>query len=130
MEQIRHYAATYNTYVPSLLCGSIADFRSGDNVVLEGGLAKTGRPVELVRKTKDGEMISLQTGQRYEEKPAMPTMKRSLSSASTDEGVVRAMARRKKGEPPMDINKKCQFCDRVFRRPCDLTYVLFLLREV
>lgn len=71
-------------------------------------------------------MISLQTGKPYEEKPAVPAMKRSLSAASMDEGAVRAMARRKKGEPPMDINKKCQFCDRVFRRPCDLTYVLSL----
>lgn len=106
VEQIRHYAATYNT---------------GDQVVVEGGLAKTGRPVELVRKTKEGELVSLRTGQKYDQQPRVPAMKRSLSNTSIDEGVARAMARRKKGEPPMDINKKCEFCDRVFRRPCDLT---------
>jgi uncharacterized C2H2 Zn-finger protein len=31
------------------------------------------------------------------------------------------MARRKKNEPPLNINKKCSHCDKIFRRPCDLT---------
>lgn len=38
-----------------------------------------------------------------------------------DEGVQRSMARRKKNAPPMDINQKCDYCDKVFKRPCDLT---------
>ncbi|KAI5310661.1 copper-binding transcription factor, partial [Ascosphaera atra] len=35
--------------------------------------------------------------------------------------VSRSMARRKKNEPPMNINKKCEHCDKVFRRRCDYT---------
>lgn len=38
-----------------------------------------------------------------------------------DEGVERSMARRRKDAPPMNINAKCRSCDKVFRRPCDLT---------
>lgn len=38
-----------------------------------------------------------------------------------DADVERSMARRKKNEPPMDINKKCSHCDKVFKRPCDFT---------
>ncbi|KAL4926312.1 putative C2H2 transcription factor (Ace1) [Aspergillus undulatus] len=86
---------------------------------LEGGLSKTGRPVEMVVE-KDGEAISLATGKPYEEH-ATPSMKRSLSAASADEGAQRSMARRKKNAPPMNINKKCRDCDKVFARPCDLT---------
>ncbi|KAJ6126371.1 hypothetical protein N7523_001983 [Penicillium sp. IBT 18751x] len=29
------------------------------------------------------------------------------------------MARRKKNAPPMNINQKCNRCDKVFKRPCD-----------
>ena len=46
--------------------------------------------------------------------------KRPLSPCIVDEGVERSMARRKKGEPPMNINKKCSHCEKVFMRPCDL----------
>lgn len=54
-------------------------------------------------------------------------VKRSLDvtlSVSTDEppsDVSRSMARRKKGEAPMDVKALCRFCSRRFRRPCDLT---------
>lgn len=90
-----------------------------EHITLEGGLSKNGRPAELVVH-KDGEMISLRTGKPYEEN-AVPAMKRSLSLGSVDEGVERSMARRKKNAPPMDINQKCKDCDKVFKRPCDLT---------
>jgi uncharacterized C2H2 Zn-finger protein len=40
---------------------------------------------------------------------------------NADADVERSMARRKKNEPPMDINKKCSHCDKVFKRPCDFT---------
>ncbi|THC98452.1 hypothetical protein EYZ11_002037 [Aspergillus tanneri] len=83
-------------------------------LTLEGGYAKTGRPAELVAH-KDGESISMRTGEAYNENASV-CMKRKA-----EDGVVRSMARRKKNAPPMDINKKCEFCDKVFQRPCDLT---------
>ncbi|KAL1961799.1 hypothetical protein VTN77DRAFT_1049 [Rasamsonia byssochlamydoides] len=92
---------------------------SGERLTLEGGLSQTGRPAELVRH-KDGKAISLRTGEPYDAN-AVPTMKRALSNQSLDEGVARSMARRKKNAPPMDINQKCRDCDKVFKRPCDLT---------
>ncbi|KAL4810252.1 hypothetical protein BDV18DRAFT_55090 [Aspergillus unguis] len=86
---------------------------------LEGGMSKTGQPVEMVVE-HEGETISLRTGKPYEGH-VIPSMKRSLSAASADEGAQRSMARRKKNAPPMNINKKCKDCDKVFARPCDLT---------
>lgn len=60
------------------------------------------------------------TGQPYDpESP--PVFKRTMSLDGADEGVQRSMARRKKNAPPMDINQKCDHCDKVFKRPCDLT---------
>ncbi|KKK26236.1 hypothetical protein ARAM_004956 [Aspergillus rambellii] len=88
-------------------------------LIVEGGLSQTGRPLELVAQ-KDGKLISLRTGKPYEEL-AVPSMKRTLSYGSADEGAQRSMARRKKNAPPMNINKKCKDCDKVFSRPCDLT---------
>ncbi|KAK2758985.1 copper-binding transcription factor [Arachnomyces sp. PD_36] len=94
---------------------------SSEELSLEGGLGSTGRPAELVR-VKDGKKISLRTGAPYEESSMQPPMmKRSLSTDSTDDSVMRSMARRKKDAPPLNINKKCDHCDRVFKRPCDLT---------
>lgn len=94
---------------------------SDEELALEGGLSKTGRPAELVRRKKDI-TISLQTGELYEKKPpAVPTIKRTLSMEPVDEGVKRSMARRKKDAPPLDIQKKCPHCPKVFRRPCDFT---------
>ena len=49
----------------------------------------------------------------------MPVVAAPVSIAEDD--VERSMARRKKGAPPMNINKKCMHCDKVFMRPCDLT---------
>ncbi|KAL2865745.1 putative C2H2 transcription factor (Ace1) [Aspergillus lucknowensis] len=88
-------------------------------LILEGGMSKNGRPLELVVE-RDGELVSLRTGKPYDEN-AIPSMKRSLSAASVDEGAQRSMARRKKNAPPMNINKKCKDCNKVFARPCDLT---------
>ncbi|GAD97236.1 C2H2 type zinc finger domain protein [Paecilomyces variotii No. 5] len=91
----------------------------GERLTLEGGLSQNGRPAELVCH-KDGKAISLRTGEPYEDN-AVPAFKRSLSTESLDDGVIRSMARRKKNAPPMDINQKCKDCDKVFKRPCDLT---------
>lgn len=98
-------------------CSSL-NFRD-ERLTLEGGLSQNGRPAELVCH-KDGKAISLRTGEPYDANAA-PSIKRSLSTDSLDEGVERSMARRKKNAPPMDINQKCKDCDRVFKRPCDLT---------
>ncbi|OKL57879.1 hypothetical protein UA08_06709 [Talaromyces atroroseus] len=46
---------------------------------------------------------------------------RDVDEMAADADVERSMARRKKNEPPMDINKKCSHCDKVFKRPCDFT---------
>ncbi|PWY92685.1 C2H2 transcription factor [Aspergillus heteromorphus CBS 117.55] len=88
-------------------------------LILEGGLSATGRPLELVAQ-KDGESISLQTGKPFDEL-APPLFKRTLSLGDGDEGARRSMARRKKNAPPMNINTKCSHCDKIFQRPCDLT---------
>jgi hypothetical protein len=91
-----------------------------EEVTLEGGLSQNGRPAELVRKKK-GKAISLRTGDAYEQ-PASPTtgMKRSLSQETSDDSVLRSMARRKKNAPKEPVQKCCD-CDKEFKRPCDLT---------
>lgn len=70
-----------------------------------------------------GQLISMATGMPYKgEIPA--SVKRAIDLSDEqqpDEGVQRSMARRKKNAPPMDINQKCAHCDKVFKRPCDLT---------
>jgi hypothetical protein len=127
VEQIRQYAAmmgasreSQGTRSRSSGAENNLAYSSDEELTIEGGL-HTGRPVELVRKKK-GQTISLTTGKPYEEKPSnMPAMKRSLSMDSCDDSVIRSMARRKKNAPPLDISKKCKDCDKVFKRPCDLT---------
>ncbi|PYH93780.1 hypothetical protein BO71DRAFT_326804 [Aspergillus ellipticus CBS 707.79] len=88
-------------------------------LILEGGMSATGRPLELVAE-KDGEFISMQSGKPFDEL-APPLFKRTLSLGDGDEGARRSMARRKKNAPPMNINTKCSHCDKIFQRPCDLT---------
>lgn len=91
---------------------------SPPSLTVVGGLSKNGRPVELV-VTEGSTSTSMATGQLYDpESP--PVVKRTMSDEA-DEGVERSMARRKKNAPPMDINQKCDHCDKVFKRPCDLT---------
>lgn len=70
---------------------------------------------------RDGKPISMATGKPYEaDVPGVAKRTISLDDA-VDEGVERSMARRKKDAPPMNINQKCADCDKVFKRPCDLT---------
>ncbi|EEP76554.1 hypothetical protein UREG_01403 [Uncinocarpus reesii 1704] len=123
--QVQGYAATIaaarNSRSSRDQKGNNLDYSSGEELVLEGGLSSSGRPAELVRRKKDV-AISLQTGEPYvESKPTIPIMKRALSVEAGDDSVMRSMARRKKNEPPLNINKKCDHCDRIFRRPCDLS---------
>ncbi|KAK2857299.1 hypothetical protein FQN49_004843 [Arthroderma sp. PD_2] len=123
VEQVRQYAAMIKTARERRSATPNRDdlgYSSGEELVLEGGIASTGRPAELVRKKK-GQAISLKTGQPYvEQKPVIPNLKRAPSMENQD-SVMRSMARRKKDAPPMNINEKCKHCDKVFRRPCDLT---------
>ncbi|OQE09386.1 hypothetical protein PENVUL_c006G03237 [Penicillium vulpinum] len=91
-----------------------------EKATLEGGLSKNGKPAELV-VMQDGKLISMATGKPYEaDVPGVAKRTISLDDA-VDEGVERSMARRKKDAPPMNINQKCADCDKVFKRPCDLT---------
>lgn len=101
-----------------------------ERLELVGGLGQTGRVAELVRTTKDGSSISLRTGKRFsaEEMSAryQPGMKRSVSEES-DEDVLRSMARRRKSaQHTLKDAQKCRDCSKVFKRPCDLTYVAVL----
>ncbi|KAJ5780675.1 Zinc finger C2H2 [Penicillium paradoxum] len=91
-----------------------------ETATLEGGLSKNGKPAELV-VMQDGKPISLATGKPYEADVAGATKRTITLDDAVDEGVERSMARRKKDAPPMNINQKCSDCDKVFKRPCDLT---------
>ncbi|KKA29411.1 hypothetical protein TD95_004068 [Thielaviopsis punctulata] len=104
---------------------------STDEIKLYGGLSQNGRPAQLVRVTKDGKTISVETGELLEDEngpvsfqPPM-RMKRSLSEQlADDEEIMRSMARRKKNPTPEELApKKCMHpgCNKEFKRPCDLT---------
>ncbi|KAI3329284.1 hypothetical protein HD806DRAFT_482420 [Xylariaceae sp. AK1471] len=100
-----------------------------DEVKLIGGLAKNGRPAELVRVKKNGKAISLATGEPVEdleeEVKGPIRFKRSMSEQAADEEeIMRSMARRKKNATPEELApKKCTHpgCNKEFKRPCDLT---------
>ena len=102
---------------------------SADEVRLYGGLAKNGRPAELVRVKRDGKAISIATGKpvdldEEDDFKGSPRLKRSLSEQDEDDDIMRSMARRKKNASPEELApKKCREpgCDKEFKRPCDLT---------
>lgn len=74
--------------------------------------------------TEGATSTSLATGKTYDPESPPLLSKREIGvdeDDEADEGVLRSMARRKKNAPPMDINQKCDYCDKVFKRPCDLT---------
>ena len=145
VEQIRQYAAMLavsrarmaseiaengsdrSGYTGLLRCAeNNADHPDSEKVRLEGGLSQTGRHAELVR-VKDGQSISLRTGEVLQEEGSTATMhgvKRSMSEETDDENdVLRSMARRRKSaQPAVKDVQKCGECDKVFKRPCDLTY--------
>ncbi|KAJ5520408.1 Zinc finger C2H2 [Penicillium fimorum] len=91
-----------------------------EKATLEGGLSKNGKSAELVI-VQDGNSISMATGKPYEADVSGATKRTITLDDAVDEGVERSMARRKKDAPPMNINQKCADCDKVFKRPCDLT---------
>lgn len=101
-----------------------------DEVRLYGGLAKNGRPAELIRVKKDGRAFSMATGELVElddeaSKGGAFRIKRSSSHVEEEEeDILRSMARRKKNPTPEELApKKCREpgCNKEFKRPCDLT---------
>ena len=103
---------------------------SDERLDLHGGLSQNGRRVELVR-IKNGQCISLRTGSVVDpESPRSQGPKRSMSEES-DEDVMRSMARRKKAaQATVKDVQQCSECDKVFKRPCDLTYVSYSMTKM
>lgn len=104
-------------------------FRS-EQIKLYGGVAKNGRPAELVRVKNDGTAVSLATGKEIkmesieEDEKSGVMMKRSLSQELDDEeSIMRSMARRKRSATAEVVSKKCSEpgCTKEFKRSCDLT---------
>ena len=130
-EQVRQYAAMitasreraaagkeredngYTTYVCATHHGEgiLLKITSDEQLGLHGGLGRTGRPAELVR-IKDGQAISLRTGQVVKPDTAM----------GPDDNLHHSMARRRKSEQAAAKQaQRCSECDKEFKRPCDLT---------
>ncbi|KAH8164090.1 hypothetical protein CIB48_g4143 [Xylaria polymorpha] len=131
IEQIRQHAQQMQESRDRLASGedlSEMDVDPTDEVKLIGGIAATGRPVELVRVKKNGKAISLATGEPVEDiegEQGRVRFKRSMSQQAEDEEeIMRSMARRKKNATPEELApKKCTHpgCNKEFKRPCDLT---------
>lgn len=87
---------------------------------LHGGLSQTGRPVELVR-IKNGQSLSLRTGSAMTPSSSTAGGKRRADEDSDDDPL-RSMARRRKSAQaaPKEV-QQCQDCEKIFKRPCDLT---------
>jgi hypothetical protein len=90
-----------------------------DKLTLHGGLARNGKPAELVRTTNEGKVVSLASGEVIAETELATSMKRPALIADDEEAALRSMARRKKNAKP-EIHT-CELCDKEFKRPCDLT---------
>ncbi|KAL9600872.1 MAG: hypothetical protein Q9219_002914 [cf. Caloplaca sp. 3 TL-2023] len=93
---------------------------SNGRLALHGGLSQTGQPAELVR-TRDGVSISLRTGSVVPPVSDSENAKQPAEEDS-DEDPLRSMARRRKSaQATVKEAQQCQECDKVFKRPCDLT---------
>ena len=90
-----------------------------EEIVLEGGLSKNGKPAELVRR-KDGKVIPLSDTSALDD-DAIMTLKRPLTDDEDEDEVYRSMARRRKSDRAGDVMHPCRVCDKEFKRPCDLT---------
>lgn len=142
-EQVRQYAAMItasrarvaagkrmtdddvDTYVtiPYEACDRCLRVLRDEKLALHGGLTQNGRPAELVR-IKNGQSFSLRTGSVLDPINNSAGAKRSADEDSDDDPL-RSMARRRKSaQPAVKEVQKCQECDKIFKRPCDLTYGL------
>lgn len=96
--------------------------RRDDRLGLHGGLSQTGQPAQLVR-IRDGRSISLRTGEEIEPVPGLGQRPESSIRMELDDDIQRSMARRRKAEQAaIKEEQKCKECDKLFKRPCDLTY--------
>ncbi|KAF2277524.1 uncharacterized protein EI97DRAFT_374761 [Westerdykella ornata] len=123
IEQIRRYAAIMAATRQKEENGEELDemdYSRDEKITLRGGLTHNGRPVEIVR-IKNGKTIPVVEGADQVD-TGFAASKRALSDADMDdESVTRSMARRRKSEKPGDVEHVCRECDKVFKRPCDLT---------
>lgn len=122
VEQIRRYAEIMARTREKEASGQALDemdYSPDEEIAIEGGLSKNGKPAELVRKTKDGKVIPLSEHSLIDE--ASPSSKRPLLEDDMDDDIYRSMARRRKSEKPGDVMHPCRVCDKEFKRPCDLT---------
>ncbi|KAL8952961.1 MAG: hypothetical protein Q9222_001180 [Ikaeria aurantiellina] len=116
-EQVRQYAAMINASRARMAKGgrmTDEDVTPGERLGLHGGISQTGRPVELVR-IKNGQNISLRTGSALD-----PVS--NIADGESDNDPLRSMARRRKtAQAAAKEAQKCRDCEKVFKRPCDLT---------
>ena len=91
-----------------------------ERLALHGGLSQTGQPAELVR-IKNGQSISLRTGSSMDPPSTSGGAKQAVDDESDDDPL-RSMARRRKSaQAAVKEVQQCRDCDKVFKRPCDLT---------
>jgi hypothetical protein len=95
-------------------------FYSDEEIAIEGGLSKNGKPAELVRK-KDGKVIPLSEHSALNEGSPSSFKRHLTDDEMDDDDVYRSMARRRKSDKPGDVMHSCRACDKEFKRPCDLT---------
>lgn len=122
-EQVRQYAAMITASrarTANVKGMTDEDANAHGTLALHGGLSQTGQPAELVR-IKDGQTISLRTGSMIDPIGSPVGSKRSMDQEA-DEDPLRSMARRRKSaQAAVKEVQQCQDCDKVFKRPCDLT---------
>ncbi|KAF6236505.1 hypothetical protein HO173_005286 [Letharia columbiana] len=113
-EQVRQYAAMITASRERATAGKEREengYTTDEQLSLHGGLGRTGRPAELVR-TKDGQAISLRTGE----------VVKSDSTVGPEDDLHYSMARRRKSEQAAAKQaQRCSECEKEFKRPCDLT---------
>jgi hypothetical protein len=97
------------------------DYSPDENLAIQGGLSKNGRPAELVRH-KDGKTIPLINGGYRAAMDAMSSKRpHSDDEFEDDDDPLRSMARRRKSDRAGDVMHQCSSCSKEFKRPCDLT---------
>ncbi|KAI4261888.1 MAG: hypothetical protein L6R42_002924 [Xanthoria sp. 1 TBL-2021] len=96
------------------------DVAMDERLGLHGGLSQNGQPAELVR-IKNGQSISLLTGSAMDPSGSSGGEKHTLDK-EFDDDTLRSMARRRKSaQAAVKQVQQCRDCDKIFKRPCDLT---------